>query len=109
MKRVVFVALLLAPVSAFAQLPPASPPPPLPPQVTVSTPTIQHTIDFLRMGGTHAEGASLADELLGEARQSVMQQQREADARAKIEADVKAKGALPPPPIPLAQPKDKHP
>ena len=64
MRLLILSALLLAPIAAFAQGMPQQ-------QFSVPANIMQHAVTFLQAGGTHAEGQSLADQLIALAQQQV--------------------------------------
>jgi len=66
MRILILIALLALPLVAQAQT--------LPAQFTVPTPVFQHVVVFLQSGGTHAEGQSLADQLIALAQQQMAAQ-----------------------------------
>ena len=70
MRLLILSALLLAPIAAFAQGMPQQQ------QFSVPANIMQHAVTFLQAGGTHAEGQSLADQLIALAQQQVAAQQQ---------------------------------
>lgn len=89
MKRLV-LAFLLLPSFAFAQ-----PTPQDPPTITLQTPLVRGVITYLQMGGTHNEGALLAQQIIDAAQQQVRAETQATADRAKQAADAanKAKAA----------------
>jgi len=76
MRALILAALLATPLVARAQTPQ---------QFTVPASVMQHVVQFLAAGGTHAEGQALAEQLSQMAHQQ-MAAQRPAPAPAELKA-----------------------
>ena len=68
--RYLILAALLLPLAAQAQQ--------APPQFTVPAGVLNHVVAFLSNGGTHAEAAALAEQLIQMAQQQMAQKAPEA-------------------------------
>jgi hypothetical protein len=70
MRHLTLAALLALPFVAQAQTAP-------PQAFTVPAPVMQHAVTYLAQGGTHAEGAALAEQLIAVAQQQMAAQKAE--------------------------------